>query len=241
VATFCLIHGAWHEPSCWDELTPRLKERGHAVVVPDLPLQDVEAGFEERIRPAIEVTDGVEDPLVIVGHSQGTAYSSLVAASRPDALLVHLCPRLGGFEPPPGAPDMFRQGVPFPETRSDGTSVWDEDVALEELYSRVPSPRDSMLAGRLRPMAMPVGEYPLDRPPGNPTVLIYAADDELFKPDWERFMARELLGVEPIEIPGGHFPMAEDPSTLGALLDRVAAGQKGTNGAGEETGLSGGA
>ena len=24
-------------------------------------------------------------------------------------------------------------------------------------------------------------------------------------------MAREVLGVEPIEIPGGHFPMAEDP------------------------------
>ena len=44
MATFCLIHGAWHEPSCWDELTPRLMERGHEVAVPDLPLQDPEAG-----------------------------------------------------------------------------------------------------------------------------------------------------------------------------------------------------
>jgi pimeloyl-ACP methyl ester carboxylesterase len=222
VATFCLIHGAWHEPSCWDELTPRLKERGHLIVVPDLPLQNPEAGFDERIRPALEAIDGVQDSLVIVGHSQGTAYSSLVAAARPGALLIHLCPRLGGFEPPDGAPEMFRTGVPFPQTGPDGTSVWDEAVALETLYRRVPAPRAAMLAGRLRPMAMPEDDYPLHAHPDNPTVLIYAAEDELFEPDWERFMARKLLGVEPMEIPGGHFPMAEDPEALATLLDRLA-------------------
>jgi pimeloyl-ACP methyl ester carboxylesterase len=75
-------------------------------------------------------------------------------------------------------------------------------------------------------MAMPKGDYPLQTHPDNPTVLIYAAQDELFEPEWERFMARELLGVEPIEIPGGHFPMVEDPDALAALLDRVARGQE---------------
>jgi pimeloyl-ACP methyl ester carboxylesterase len=220
------MHGAWHEPSCWDELTPQLKKRGHVVVVPDLPLQDPEAGFDERIRPALDALDDVDGPLLIVGHSQGTVYSSLVAAARPDALLVHLCPRLGGFEPPPGAPNMFREGIPFPETRPDGTSVWDEDVAIEALYGRVSPPRANMLAGRLRPMAMPQGDYPLRVHPGNPTVLIYAAEDELFEPDWERFMAHELLGIEPIEIATGHFPMAENPGALAELLDCVARAQR---------------
>jgi pimeloyl-ACP methyl ester carboxylesterase len=224
VATFCLIHGAWHEPSCWDELTPQLTQRGHRVVVPDLPLQDPEAGFDERIRPALEAIDGVDGPLVIVGHSQGTAYSTLVAAARPEALLVHLCPRLGGFEPPAGAPEMFREGVPFPETHPDGTSVWDEEIAIGALYGRVPQPRADMLAGRLRPMAMPQGEYPLQAHPPNTTVLIYAAEDELFEPEWERFMARELLRIDPIEIAGGHFPMAEDPGALAELLNRLASG-----------------
>jgi pimeloyl-ACP methyl ester carboxylesterase len=224
VAAFCLIHGAWHEPSCWDELTPRLIECGHQVVIPDLPLQDPGAGFDERIRPALEAVEGIDDPLVIVGHSQGTAYSCLVAAANPDALLVHLCPRLGGFEPPPGAPDPFQEGIPWPDSGPDGATIWDEDVAIDFMYRRVPQPRASMLAGRLRPMAMPKGKYPLDSPPGNRTVLIYAADDELFEPTWERFMARELLGVEPIEIPGGHFPMAEDPDALAEVLDRLAGG-----------------
>jgi pimeloyl-ACP methyl ester carboxylesterase len=222
VATFCLIHGAWHEPSCWDELTPLLLERGHRVLLPDLPLQDPEAGFDERIRPALDAIEGVDGPLVIVGHSQGTAYSALVAAAKPDALLVHLCPRLGGFEPPPGAPPTFREGIPFPETGPDGISVWDRDVAIEALYRRVPKPRALMLAGRMRPMAMPQDDYPLSAPPANQTVLISAAEDELFEPEWERFMARELLGVEPIETPTGHFPMAEEPDALAELLDGVA-------------------
>ena len=189
--------------------------------MPDLPLQDPEAGFDRRVQPALEALDRVDGPIVIVGHSQGTAYSSLVAARQPGALLVHLCPRLGGFEPPPGAPDPFRSGIPFPESGADGTSVWDVGVAMKALYGRVPPPRAGILAGRLRPMAMPPGDYPLSVHPKNRTVLIYAAEDELFEPDWERFMARELLGIEPIEIPGGHFPMAEDPGALAELLDRI--------------------
>jgi pimeloyl-ACP methyl ester carboxylesterase len=222
VATFCLIHGAWHEPSCWDQLIPLLEERGHQAVAPDLPLHDPGAGFDERIRPALEALDGVDGALVIVGHSQGTAYSSLVAAAKPDSLLVHLCPRLGGFEPPPGAPATFREGFPFPADRPDGASVWDADCAIDAMYGRLPPKTARTLAERLRPMAMPAGDFPLRAYPDNETVLIYAADDEFFQPDWERFMARELLGVEPIEIPGGHFPMVEDPDGLADLLDRLA-------------------
>ncbi len=78
------------------------------------------------------------------------------------------------------------------------------------------------LAQRLRPMAMPPDEYPLPEHPDVPAALVYAAEDECFEPEFERFMAREVLGVEPIELPGGHFPMVEDPEGLAAVLDRLA-------------------
>jgi pimeloyl-ACP methyl ester carboxylesterase len=222
MATFCLIHGAWHQPSCWDPLIPRLEEQGHQAVAPELPLHDPEAGYDERIRPALEALDGVRDPVVVVGHSQGTAYSSLVAAVQPASLLVHLCPRLGGFEEPAGAPARFRQGVPFPADRPDGTSAWAADTAITAMYPRLPPDAARALATRLRPMAPPPDEYPLAEHPDIPTVLIYAAEDEVFEPDWQRFMARELLGVEPIELPTGHFPMVESPDALGDLLNRLA-------------------
>jgi pimeloyl-ACP methyl ester carboxylesterase len=56
-----------------------------------------------------------------------------------------------------------------------------------------------------------------------PTALIYATDDEFFAPEWERFVARDVLGVEPIEISGGHFPMLEHPDALAELLHRLAS------------------
>jgi hypothetical protein len=56
---------------------------------------------------------------------------------------------------------------------------------------------------------------------------VYATEDELFEPAWERFMARELLGIEPIEIASGHFPMVEAPDALADLLDRLAQDHTG--------------
>jgi len=222
VAVFCLIHGAWHDASCWDRLVPRLEARGHEALAPDLPLGDPDAGFEERARPALEAIEGAADRVVVVGHSMGSAYAMLVAAARPGSLLVHLCPRLGGLEPPPGAPDKFREGFPFPADRPDGTSAWDAEAARTAMYGRLPPEVAAALVQRLRPMAQPPGEYPLSAHPATPTALVYAAEDEFFEPAWERFMAHELLGIEPIEIPGGHFPMAEDPDGLADLLDRLA-------------------
>jgi pimeloyl-ACP methyl ester carboxylesterase len=222
MATFCLIHGVWHDASCWRPLVQSLEARGHGAVAPELPLHDPAAGYEDRIRPALRALDDVTETVVVVGHSAGSAYAPLVAAARPGALLVHLCPRLGPFPPPAGAPAAFREGLSFPASRPDGTSVWDPDTAIDTLYGRLPTAAARAAAERLRPGAGPADDYPLPEHPDVPTVLIYAAEDELFEPAWERFMARELLGIEPIEIPGGHFPMLEDPDALADLLDRLA-------------------
>jgi pimeloyl-ACP methyl ester carboxylesterase len=222
VATFCLLHGAWHDPSCWDTLAERLEALGHAATAPELPLHDPTAGYERRIRPALDALEDVSDPLVVLAHSQSSALAPLVAAARPVSLLVYLCPRMGSFEPPPAAPAHFRDGVPFPGTRPDGTSVWEPDVAIEAIYGRLPAEAARRLAARLRPMAMPPGDYPLQEHPDVAAALIYAAEDEFFEPAFERFMAREFLGVDPIELPGGHFPMAEDPDALARVLDRLA-------------------
>lgn len=90
------------------------------------------------------------------------------------------------------------------------------------MYPRLPYEIARAAAARLRPASPAAGGYPLDAHPDVPTVLIYATEDEFLEPEWERFMARELLGVEPIEFAGGHFPMLEDPAGLADLLDRIA-------------------
>jgi len=222
MATFVLLHGAWHDSSCWDEVIRELHQRGHEAVAPALPLDDPTATFNDRARPAIEAAENVPDPIVIVGHSMSSTYAPLVADERDGALLVHLCPRLGSFTSPDGAPTAFRPDLSFPPARADGTTVWDPDVAIASIYRRLPEATARKLAERRVPMAMPPDDFPLSRNPDVPTVLIYATEDEFFEPEWERFMAREVLGVDPIEITGGHFPMIENPAGLAEVLAALA-------------------
>ena len=224
MASFGLLHGAWHEPSCWEPVRERLEALGHTTTAADLPLHDPAAGYEERIRPAIEALEDADAPVVVVAHSQSSALGPLVAVARPVSLLVYLCPRMGSVEPPPGAPTAFREGIPFPSDRPDGTTAWDPEVATEVMYRRLPPERARALAQGLRPMAMPPGDYPLREHPDVPTALLYAGEDELFEPAFERFMAEELLGIDPIELHSGHFPMVEDPDGLAGLLDDLARG-----------------
>jgi pimeloyl-ACP methyl ester carboxylesterase len=92
------------------------------------------------------------------------------------------------------------------------------------MYPRLPPAVAQALAVRLRPGASPNGNYPLTAHPSVPTALIYTTDDEFFNPAWGRYAATQILGIEPIELPGGHFPMQEQPDALCSALERVAAG-----------------
>jgi pimeloyl-ACP methyl ester carboxylesterase len=210
MAAFCLVHGAWHDATCWDPVTEALGAAGHDVAAPDLPFHDPATTFGERVERALRAIEGLADPVVVVGHSMGAGYAPSVAARREGSTLVHLCPGLG----------PLRKGFPWPPARADGTCEWDRDAAIDALYPRLAPEVASRLADHLRPMA-PAAD---GRPPRRrqPAAVIIAADDELFDPASERAAARERLGIEPIEIPGGHFPMAEDPAALAALLDRLA-------------------
>ena len=198
----------------------RLRARGHEAVAPDLPFDDPDAGFEERVRPALAALETVSDRVVVVGHSASSGYAAFLADATASSLLVHLCPRLGPFPPPAGAPETFRSNFPFPAKNAAGATVWEPEAAIDAMYKRLPPETARALAERLRPGASPA-EYPLPGHPDVPTELIYTADDEFFEPAWEHFMASEVLGIEPIEISGGHFPMIEDPDGLADLFDRL--------------------
>ena len=221
-ATFCLLHGAWHDGSCWHDVARELRARGHAVVAPDLPLHDPAAGYAARLAPAVELVSGVDGPVVIVGHSLGSDYAAALAPELGAPSVVHLCPRLGDLPSPPGAPRRTRPGFPWPGPDERGLTTWDPKAAAHAMYGRLDPALARDLAARLRPLAAAPEPYPLERHPDVPTAVIYAAGDELFEPAWIRFMARQRLGVEPFELPGGHVPMYEVPGRLSAVLDGLA-------------------
>ena len=57
-----------------------------------------------------------------------------------------------------------------------------------------------------------------------PSTYIVAGNDRTIRPEWQRQMARERLGVEPIEIPTGHCPNVSLPDGLAEILVEVAQG-----------------
>jgi pimeloyl-ACP methyl ester carboxylesterase len=230
VTTFALVHGAWHGGWAFDPVVEHLTAAGHRAVAPDLPCEDPEAGAE-RYADVVEQAIGPPDgDLVVVGHSLGGLTAPLVARRRPVRRLVFVC----GLLPEPGRPlsDRFSDPdifVPGPGERTargeDGLSRWlSEDDAIAAMYADCKPEVARGAAARLRGQApLPSREAsPLDRWPDVPSSYLLCTEDLMVGPAWSRRVAREQLGVEPIEWPGSHSPMLARPRELAGLLVELA-------------------
>jgi pimeloyl-ACP methyl ester carboxylesterase len=94
VATFVLVHGAWHGGWCWQRVAKLLRARGHDVSTPTL------TGVCERshlLSPAIDLNTHINDianlikwnelaNVVLVGHSYGGMVISGVAEKSEKAI-----------------------------------------------------------------------------------------------------------------------------------------------------------
>jgi pimeloyl-ACP methyl ester carboxylesterase len=107
----------------------------------------------------------------------------------------------------------------------DGSVWWDPDVAIRAFYRECDPATARWAAARLRRQVWTANREPcpLDRWPDCELVSIVCAADEVVSPDWSRRIARDVLGVEPVEMPGGHSPMLSHPVELAdALLAQLA-------------------
>jgi pimeloyl-ACP methyl ester carboxylesterase len=220
---FCLLHGKWHDPTCWDPLVPKLEARGHRALTPAVPFHDPAAGHEERAAPAVEELRSAGERTVVVGHSLAAAVAPLVALHGEASLLVYLCPApVGPFGGVDAGVAPFRPGFPFPPDREDGTSVWEPDAAIAAMYPRLPAATARALAARLRPGTSMPDPYPIAGHPDVPAAFVLARHDEFFVADWSRAAARAVVGTEAVEIDSGHFPMIEAQDALASVLERFA-------------------
>jgi pimeloyl-ACP methyl ester carboxylesterase len=98
MATYILIHGAWHGGWCWDKVAPLLKKKGHKVEAPDLPghgkdktpIREVSLqAYADRV---CKILDEQSEPAILLGHSMGGIVISQTAEYRPEKIktLVYL-------------------------------------------------------------------------------------------------------------------------------------------------------
>jgi pimeloyl-ACP methyl ester carboxylesterase len=232
MATFGLVHGAGHGAWCWERLIPILEALGHRAFAMDLPCEDATAGclrYAETVDRALPV---VED-LVLVGHSLSGLTIPLVAARRPVRKLVFLCAMVPDFgrsllDQVAAEPDLYDpviRGHPGRMTDPDGTTWFRDEAAARDVFYQDCTAADAHWAfARLRRQAVaPRREAcPLSAWPPGERAYVLAREDHAISPAWSRRVARERLGVEPIEIEGSHSPFISRPSSLAGVLDRLA-------------------
>jgi pimeloyl-ACP methyl ester carboxylesterase len=225
-----LVHGSYHGAWCWDFLTPELERLGHRVVTVNLPISDPSLGAADYAKTVEAALDPASEPL-LVGHSMAGLVVPIVAARRPIRRLVFLA----AFLPAPGrsaneqrATEAIDGRVPprTAEWTDLGDDVWmvGPNTATELFFHDAPAAVARWATKRLRPQAYRIFSEttPLTAWPDVESRTIVCRDDRALNPDWVRTASRERLGVNAIELGGGHSPSLTRPAELAQLLNSLA-------------------
>src|ERR1700687_90389 len=226
---FALVHGAYHGARCWDLLRKELERDGHSTSAVDLPCEDPEAGAERYagvVAQAIPEGAGV----VLVGHSWGGLTIPVAASMTPALMTVYLC----SVVPVPGHSfdaQHVEIGTGFRPLEPaighpDGSASWPKAGAIEVFYHDCDARIADDAAAHLRRQFWRVTQEvtPLREWPATRSAYILCTGDRMVSGDYGRRVARDILGIEPVEIAGGHSPFLSRPRELAEVLEQVASG-----------------
>lgn len=229
-----LVHGAWHDGSCWGPVVEALRAIGMPARAVDLPTArpgaDTAACVAVVVDAVREVGGGA--PVVLVGHSLGGLVVPVVAQELGPAVVAGLV-LVGALVPRPGVSWRDRAaaepGVMVPgfdagqQRRPDRTTVLAPEAAATGLYAGVAEESSAEVVAdavaRLRPQDWTITKEasPLREWPAVPTVDVVCAADRVVDPEWSRGPGA-VPGARVVELPGGHFPMLTRPAQLAAVI-----------------------
>ncbi len=218
---FLLVHGSTQSPRGYDRLAAALEQRGHRTVAVDLPRDRPEWTAERYAEMAKAQAQELTEPVLVVHSAAGALAPAIAAATgaRHIAWLAAVLP-----EPGRNVLDEIRSdGGMFDAEWRTWTAGLEEapaetayflfhDCDLETLRwalstTRLWSPR-TVFAGTAAAVALP------------PSTYVLPTGDRTLTPGWMRRMAKERLGTDAVEVPGGHCPHVSRPEQVAALLDR---------------------
>ena len=226
MARFVLIPGAGADSRVYGATIEALEALGHQGLAPPLPLDDPAAGPSAHA-DAILGAVGPEGGTVVVAQSLGAFTGPLVAAELGAALIL-----LGPMIPAPGeTAGAWWQATGHaaairPLTDRIGLmSRWGEAEMSEVFLHDVPPEVVAETAGYAGAPGpgMFTEPWPLRAWPAVPTRVLAPTEDRLFPLAFQRRIARERLGLEVDEMPGGHLPMLSRPRALARRLSELSA------------------
>jgi pimeloyl-ACP methyl ester carboxylesterase len=226
MSTFCLIHSSGQGPEGWKLLADELEQRGHSVLTPAFHIDRTDAGaawHADTLVDALKSSGHKPEAVVCVAHSAGGMYLPLVAERWLPRRMVFLAAVI----PRPGISivEQYRADPSMFNPAWIGKNPMEDEVALDFVFHDCPPDRlEWALSTRVYFYAKRAMEEPcpLTTWPPVPAAYIVCAEDRTITPAWQRRAAREWLGVEPVELPGGHCPNVSRPEALADALEMVS-------------------
>jgi pimeloyl-ACP methyl ester carboxylesterase len=221
--SFVLVPGAGGNAGLWQLVEPLLQRAGYHSVAVTLPNWSG-ATFSDHA-DAIVAAAGAPDEVTLVAQSMGAFAAPLSCDRLPVAELV----LLNAMIPAPGetAGEWWSNTGQAEAVRSnDLREGRDPDAGFDaQTYFLHDLPPDVlellMSSGEAEPVdSLFETRFPLTRWPDVPTTVLAGRDDRFFPYEFQRRIARDRLGLEVEQLPGGHLLALSQPDALAARLLR---------------------
>lgn len=239
MASFLLIHGAWHGGWCFDRLAPLLEARGHVVAAPTLPgiggtdQQLAGTTLDDWAAFIVQQAKAQPEPVILVGHSRAGIAISAAAERDPGAFasLVYLT----AFLVPPGQ-SMFDVRESFPrdpvfegglsEAARGAALAITREAAIAAFYGDCAPADQDWAAGQLvpEPIGPMVAPLPLtDARYGSvPRHYVECTLDRAIPIAQQRDMQAALPCVSVTTLESDHSPFLGMPERLAQALHEIA-------------------
>jgi pimeloyl-ACP methyl ester carboxylesterase len=211
--TVVLVHGAWADGSCWQNVILPLERLGFNVICAPLPLTSLTDDIAALSRTLVR-TDG---HVVLVGHAYAGAVIAGLADDRIKALVY-----VSALAPGEGetVATVFYREPPHPEAPhlapdSHGFIWMPADGFQRAVAHKASAEQTAIMAAVQRPIAMKCIQEVTPPPTWKtkPTWYLLAEEDRMIKSTTQRYMA-ERMGAKIHSYPVDHTPMYTEPNIV---------------------------
>jgi pimeloyl-ACP methyl ester carboxylesterase len=220
-STVVLVHAAWADGTCWNNIILPLERCGLNVICAPIPLASL-TNDTTALNWTLERTSG---PVVLVGHAYSGAVIAAVKEERVKSLVY-----VAALAPDEGetVAKVFYRDTPSPEAPkmvpdSRGL-VWMPEDAFRRALAQKASPDQTKIAASVqRPISVQCIQEPAPTPlwKSRPSWYLVAEEDRMINPKTQHFMA-DRMGATLRPHPVDHTPMYAAPALVVDVIVEAA-------------------
>jgi pimeloyl-ACP methyl ester carboxylesterase len=208
-----LVHGAWADGSCWNNVILQLQRHGPKVICAPIPMTSL-TNDATALNWALQRTNG---PVVLVGHAYSGAVIAAVREDRVKSLVYIAALAPDGGET---VAKVFYRDTPHPEAPklvpdSHGFIWMPNDGFRRAVAHKASVDQTNVAAAVQRPIAVQCIQEPAPTPAWRtkPSWFLLAEEDRMINPETQRFMA-ERMGAHVQSHNIDHSPMYTEPNLV---------------------------